>query len=232
MGAYGPLLCGEKMFIRLFLLGVALLPLASHAINVGPVTTFIDPGFNEVAREIENDTEQARLITVSVKRISSPEEGGREIVADVGGELLLSPSRLVLPAKGKNNVRFFYKGPADDKERYYRITWRDTALSLDERREAGRHATATTSAQIGTILVVSPRQSHFDYIFSNNTLINKGNASYRVVAYGVCIKDPREQCKETYYDLPGKQRKFKRVNVANEKSHIGLWFGKEFVVVK
>ncbi|MEN3802976.1 fimbria/pilus periplasmic chaperone [Aeromonas veronii] len=220
------------MCIRQLYLVLALLPLAGHAINVGPVTTFIDTGFNEAAREIENETDQARLVTISVTRISSPEEGGTEIANDVNGELLLSPSRLVLPAKGKNNVRFLFKGPADDQERYYRITWRDTPLALDERREEGRQATATTSAQIGTILVVAPRQARFDYVFRNNTLTNSGNASYRVVAYGVCASNPTEQCKENYYDLPGKERRFSRVDIANEKSHIGLWFGKEFVVVK
>ncbi|QGZ71101.1 EcpB family pilus assembly chaperone [Aeromonas hydrophila] len=220
------------MLTRQLCLMLTLFPLASNAINVGPITTFIDTGFNEVAREIENDTEQARLVTVSVTRISSPEEGGNEMATDVNGELLLSPSRLVLPAKGKNNVRFFYKGQADDKERYYRVTWRDTPLSLDEHREEGRQATATTSAQIGTILVVAPRQVRFNYVFRNSTLTNTGNASYRVVAYGVCANNPTEQCKENYYDLPGKERRFSRVDIVNDKSHIGLWFGKEFVVVK
>ncbi|WP_447835583.1 EcpB family pilus assembly chaperone [Aeromonas salmonicida] len=220
------------MLTRTILLLLLTYPLASQAINVGSITTFIDVGVQEVSKEIENNSDQARLVTVAISRLSSPEENGVEIPMEVDGELLLSPARMMLPAKAKNNVRFFYKGPMDDKERYYRITWRDTALSMDEQRGERRQAVATTSAQIGTILVVTPRQSHFDYALKDGTLINQGNASYRVVAYGVCREKPNEQCKETYYDLPGKHRIFKRVNMNHEKSHLGLWLGPEFVVVK
>ncbi|WP_429176280.1 hypothetical protein [Aeromonas salmonicida] len=219
------------MLNRMLFIPLFIYPLASHAINVGSITTFIDVGVQEVSKEIENNSDQARLVTVSVSRISSPEESGVEVPME-DGELLLSPARMMLPARAKNNVRFFYKGPADDKERYYRITWHDTALSMDELRNERRQAVATTSAIVGTILVVTPRRSHFDYALQNGELINRGNASYRVVAYGVCRDKPSEQCKETYYDLPGKHRAFKRVNIHHDKSHLGLWLGPEFVVVK
>ncbi|MBM9523239.1 hypothetical protein PI860_08720 [Aeromonas salmonicida subsp. salmonicida] len=109
---------------------------------------------------------------------------------------------------------------------------RNMHLSMDELRNERRQAVATTSAIVGTILVVTPRRSHFDYALQNGELINRGNASYRVVAYGVCSDKPSEQCKETYYDLPGKHRAFKRVNIHHDKSHLGLWLGPEFVVVK
>lgn len=220
------------MLTRTLLFLLLAYPLASQAIDVGSITTFIDVGVQEVSKEIENSSDQARLVTIAISRISSPEENGVEIPMEVEGELLLSPARMMLPAKAKNNVRFFYKGLMDEKERYYRITWRDTALSMDEQHNEKRQAVATTSAQIGTILVVTPRKSHFDYVLKEGELINRGNASYRVVAYGVCRDNPDEQCKETYYDLPGKQRTFKRVNINHEKSHLGLWLGPEFVVVK
>ncbi|MCK3681229.1 hypothetical protein PI860_08735 [Aeromonas salmonicida subsp. salmonicida] len=116
------------MLNRILFTLLAIYPFASQAINVGSITTFIDVGVQEVSKEIENSSNQARLVTVSVSRISSPEENGVEIPME-DGELLLSPARMMLPARAKNNVRFFYKGPADDKERYYRITWHDTALS-------------------------------------------------------------------------------------------------------
>lgn len=208
------------------------IPGISQAINVGSVTTFIDAGNEDVSKEIANESDQARLITISVSRISSPEEGGQEMPMEIDGELMLSPSRLMLPANAKNNVRFFYKGPQDGKERYYRIRWLDTALSMDDQRNERRQAVATTSALIGTILVVTPRQQQFDYTLQDGILTNKGNASYRTVAYGTCLKQSKEQCKETYYDLPGKQRRFKKVNIQHKKSHIGLWLGQEFVVVK
>ncbi|HBL04792.1 EcpB family pilus assembly chaperone [Aeromonas media] len=219
------------MNLKIAAIWLLLIPGISQAINVGAVTTFIDAGSQEVAKQIENGSDQARLVTISVTRITSPEEGGQEIPMEVSGELMLSPSRLMLPANARNNVRFFYKGPQDDKERYYRIRWLDTALSVDDQRNEHRQAVATTSAQIGTILVVTPRQHRFAYDLKDDTLTNRGNASYRTVAYGPCLKG-EELCKETYYDLPGKQRRFKQVNMRDPKSHLGLWLGQEFVVIK
>ncbi|MCX4073779.1 EcpB family pilus assembly chaperone [Aeromonas caviae] len=219
------------MNLKIAAIWLLLIPGISQAINVGAVTTFIDAGSQEVAKQIENGSDQARLVTISVTRITSPEEGGQEIPMEVSGELMLSPSRLMLPANARNNVRFFYKGPQDDKERYYRIRWLDTALSVDDQPNERRQAVATTSAQIGTILVVTPRQHRFAYDLKDDTLTNQGNASYRTVAYGPCLKG-EELCKETYYDLPGKQRRFKQVNMRDPKSHLGLWLGQEFVVIK
>ena len=210
------------MNLKMLMAWMLFIPGVSQAINVGSVTTFIDAGSQEVAKQIENGSDQARLVTISVTRITSPEEGGQEIPMEVSGELMLSPSRLMLPANARNNVRFFYKGPQDDKERYYRIRWLDTALSVDDQRNEHRQAVATTSAQIGTILVVTPRQQQFAYDLKGDTLTNKGNASYRTVAYGPCLKS-QELCKETYYDLPGKQRRFRQVNMRDTKSHLGLW---------
>lgn len=219
----------SKWFFTPFFL---MLPNICHAINVGPVTLFVDSGYSEISNEIKNDSDQARLVTVSVTRISSPETGGVKIAEETDGEILLSPSRLVLPAKAKNNVRFFYKGPSDAVERYYRITWNDLPLSVDENGDNKEKVIASTSARINTILVVSPRKSNFEYSLDKNILKNNGNASYRVVAYGPCLSDVQKQCKETYYDLPGKKRKFKYVDIGSNKGHVGLWLGKEFVVVK
>lgn len=220
------------MRLRVLLLVPLFYLSSAQAINVGAITVFINDDMQEVSREISNNTDQARLVNISVTRISSPEEGGTEIPMDVDGELLLSPSRVVLPANAKNNVRFFYNGPTDSQERYYRITWFDTALSLDESRNAQRQALATTSAKIGTILVVTPRQSTFDFALEKGVLLNKGNASYRVIAYGPCRDKPSEQCKENYFDLPGKKRAFREVNIDSDQSHIGLWQGEQYVIVK
>jgi hypothetical protein len=193
----------------------------SQAINVGAVTTFIDAGSQEVAKQIENGSAQARLVTISVSRISSPEEGGRRSRWKSAGELMLSPSRLMLPANAKNNVRFFYKGPQDGKERYYRIRWLDTALSMDDQRNNRRQAVATTSAQIGTILVVTPRQQHFAYNLQNDMLSNQGNASYRTVAYGPCLTARHRRSAKDLLRPAGQAAPLQESRYAGSKSHLG-----------
>ncbi|GAB1117080.1 fimbria/pilus periplasmic chaperone [Shewanella algae] len=205
-----------------------------HAVNVGSVTTFIQPEQESVSKEIANPTDTARLILISVARISSPTEGG-EVISMENGELMLTPSRLLLPANAKNNVRFFYNGPKDDNERYYRITWTDMALSEEQGSSSNKSAIATASAMIGTILVVSPRIDRFSYKYlPDGQLKNTGNSSYRVVAYGPCInkESDKKQCKENYNDMPNKVRQFKIVDVQDDNSHVAIWHGDRFISVK
>ena len=62
-------------------------------------------------------------------------------------------------------------------------------MSESAATKAGKAATATASAEIGTILVVAPRNERFNYSRQDDLIINTGNVSFRVIAYGVC-KDP------------------------------------------
>lgn len=121
--------------------------------------------------------------------------------------------------KASDVIRFFYKGPADDKERYYRIVWFDQALSDAQRNGSTRSAVATASARIGTITVVAPRKANFRYQYADGKMVNTGNATLRILAYGPCLKaaDGKE-CKENYFLMPGKERRFTRVNVADKRT--------------
>lgn len=103
-------------------------------------------------------------------------------------------------------------------ERYYRIVWFDQALSEAGQNSARRNAVATTSARIGTILVVAPRQDRFAYQFANGRIKNTGNATFKVVAYGNCRnKQDGSDCKENYFVMPGKDRAFSKVDVNDKK---------------
>ena len=77
------------MNLKVLVPWLLLIPGLSQAINVGAVTTFIDADSQEIAKQIENGSDQARLVTITVTRISSPEEGGEEIPMEVDGELML-----------------------------------------------------------------------------------------------------------------------------------------------
>lgn len=221
----------KKHLLALGLLLGVLKP--ALALDVGDISSFMFSGNSSLSKEIKNTTDSGRLITVQLERITSPVEGGKTIPMETQDELLLTPASLLLPAMAGDSVQFFYKGPADDKERYYRIVWFDQALS-DARGSGGeRSAVATASARIGTILVVAPRRVNFRYQFAGDTLTNTGNATLHIIAYGPCLKaaDGR-QCKENYYLMPGKSRRFTRVNIADPKGRVALWQGEQFVPVK
>lgn len=203
------------------------------ALDVGDISSFMNSGSSTLSKEIKNTTDSGRLINIHMERLSSPLDGGKVIPMDKQDEILLTPASLLLPAKASEVIRFFYKGPADDKERYYRIVWFDQALSDAQRNGSTRSAVATASARIGTILVVAPRKVNFRYQYANGTLVNTGNATLRILAYGPCLKPADgKDCKENYFLMPGKERRFTRVNVADKKGRVALWQGEQFVPVK
>lgn len=209
----------------------AIMP--ARALDVGDISSFMNSESSVLSKEIKNTTDSGRLINIHMERLSSPLDGGNVIAMESQDEVLLTPASLLLPAKSSDVIRFFYKGPTDDKERYYRIVWFDQALSDAQRNGAARSAVATASARIGTILVVAPRKVNYRYQYANGTLVNSGNATLRILAYGPCLKaaDGKE-CKENYYLMPGKERRFTRVNVADKKGRVALWQGEQFVPVK
>ena len=203
------------------------------ALDVGDISSFMNSGSSTLSKEIKNTTDSGRLINIHMERLSSPLDGGKVIPMDKQDEILLTPASLLLPAKASDVIRFFYKGPADDKERYYRIVWFDQALSDAQRNGSTRSAVATASARIGTILVVAPRKANFRYQYANGTLVNTGNATLRILAYGPCLKPADgKECQENYFLMPGKERRFTRVNVADKKGRVALWQGEQFVPVK
>ena len=205
----------------------------TQALDVGDISSFMNSDNSTLSKEIKNTTDSGRLVNIHLERLSSPLEDGKTIPMDKQDEVLLTPASMLLPAQTNEVVRFFYKGPADDKERYYRIVWFDQALSDSRDDSAERSAMATASARIGTILVVAPRQANFRYQFANDTLTNTGNATLRIIAYGPCLNIVDDNgCKENYYLMPGKSRRFTRVNVADPKGRVALWQGEQFIPVK
>lgn len=219
---------------RILIIGLLLCGISpAMAIDVGDISSFINSDASVLSKEIKNTTDSGRLINIHVERLSSPQEGGEVIPMESKEELLLTPASVLLPAQTSESIRFFYKGPADDKERYYRIVWFDQALSDAQRSNGVRTAVATASARIGTILVVAPRQVNFRYQYSDGKMMNTGNATLRILAYGPCLKaGSGKECKENYFLMPGETRRFNNVNIADKKGRVALWQGDQFVSVK
>ncbi|TBL58056.1 EcpB family pilus assembly chaperone [Hafnia paralvei] len=204
------------------------------AINVGDITSIMTSDQTSLSKEIINTTNSARYVSVTVKQLSSPLPDGAEI--DINpGELLSTPASLILPGDAKDVFRFFYKGPEDDKERYYRLKWIDEPVSESVATKSSKAATATASAEIGTILVVAPRKERFDYSRQGDLITNNGNVSFRVIAYGACkypAKEQEKDCRERYYIMPGKKIRLQKCDVSNSNTRIGIWHGKQFITVK
>ncbi|WP_435955411.1 hypothetical protein [Dryocola sp. BD626] len=222
-----------KLRSRFFLISL-IAPFYAQAINVGEVTSMMPPDASSLAKEIANPTDTARYVSVNVERISSPMAGGVVIPMESKGELLSTPASLIMPGMARENFRFFYKGPQDDKERYYRLSWTDEPVTEYDASRSEKLGQATTSAEIGTILVVAPRKERFDFKRQGDTVTNTGNASFRVISYGPCrdkSKDLGQGCRERYYVMPGVSAKIKYTDLTNKKTRIGIWHGAEYINV-
>jgi len=221
----------KPLFISLLLLSVTS---PSQAINVGEVTSIMGPEARSLAKEIANTTDTARYISVNVERLSSPMADGVIIPMGTRPELLSTPASLILPGNAKENFRFFYNGPEDNQERYYRISWTDEPVTEFDAGKNKKQGEATTSAIIGTILVVAPREENFNYRRDNDTVTNVGNASFRVISYGPCrnkTKETGQGCRERYYVMPGVSVKIKHTDLTNKKTRIGIWHGEQYINV-
>ena len=79
----------------------------------------------------------------------------------------------------------------------------------------------------------APRQANYHFQYANGSLTNTGNATLRILAYGPCLKAANgKECKENYYLMPGKSRRFTRVDTADNKGRVALWQGDKFIPVK
>ncbi|KAA9001373.1 hypothetical protein FJU30_09165 [Affinibrenneria salicis] len=214
---------------------LVLLPVMAQAVNVGEVTSMMAPDEFSLSKEIANTTDSARFVSVTVYRLSSPMAEGVIIPMESKVELLSTPSSLILPGNAKDNFRFFYKGPNDDKERYYRLSWTDEPITESGYTRKSKQGQATTSAVINTILVVGPRNERFDFKREGADIYNTGNAAFRVISFGACKDKKLEQgkgCRERYYIMPGMSVKIKYTDITDKKTRIGIWHGKTYINVK
>ncbi len=106
---------------------------SAFALDVGAVSSFMPSNSATLSKEIKNTTDSGRLVNIKIERISDPTESGVVIPMAKKDEMLLSPASLMMPANARDVIRFYYKGPEDNQERYYRIVWFDQALT-----DAGR----------------------------------------------------------------------------------------------
>ncbi|NIF48659.1 hypothetical protein F3J28_12885 [Enterobacter sp. Ap-1006] len=219
------------------LIPIALYCSSANAINVGAITSIMPPEKDVIPKEVINNVNDARFVSLKIERISSPLEGGEVIAMENKKEIMATPANLILPGNGKDVFRIFYTGPKDDKERYYHMVWQDNPVAEDGSTKSKKSASATTSATISTILVVAPRKEKFAHEYRNGVVYNKGNSTFRVVAMGPCktpqTKEEASQgCRERYYVMPSMGVKLKFVDTHNPKSSVGIWHHKDFINVK
>ncbi|MCG8708008.1 molecular chaperone [Brenneria sp. 4F2] len=175
-----------------------------------------------IARPLVNDTPNHNIYRISAYRINRPGAAGERRLPMENGELLYAPLKFTVAASGKEYFKIYYRGPRDDKERYYRITFKESPLRLFPFKSTTQNTYILPVVAMNTILVVRPRTLHFSYRLDERraTLQNNGNTFFRVIIQKGCNGD--DESSTQFYMLPGETYKNKNLSEKNKKYIVAM----------
>lgn len=177
-------------------------PLA-QAISVGNLTFSLPAEADFASKRVVNNNKSARLYRIAVSAIDRP--GGSEVRSrPVDGELLFAPRQLVLQSGESEYFKFYYHGPRDNRERYYRVSFREIPTrNLTRRSPTGGEVSMEPVVVMDTILVVRPREVQFKWSFDKvaGTVSNTGNTWFKLLIKPGC--DSTEEEGDAWYLRPG-----------------------------
>lgn len=175
-----------------------------------------------ISKKVYNDSQKQNLYSIGAVKIDKPGPGGENRSAIAEGELLFTPLNFSLAPQSSDFFKIFYRGPQDNKERYYRILFREMPITLFVKRSQGKGGEALPVISMDTILVVRPRKMNFDYIIDeiNGTLKNTGNTFFKIIIHQGCHSTDDEATMR--YMLPGETWRSRELKIKNRKFIVAL----------
>jgi P pilus assembly protein, chaperone PapD len=158
-----------------------------------------------ISKRIVNDGSKQNLYGIAAVKIDRPGAGGEHRERIANGELLFAPLSFSLSPGGGEFFKIFYRGPQDDKERYYRILFKEMPMLLFPEQRGGKKSEAVPVVAMETILVVRPRKIRFGYSLdeSRGVVKNTGNTFFKLIVHKGC-HSPDDEAKMIYL-LPGEK---------------------------
>ena len=194
---------GATLTKALLTVGCLLAAPLAQAISVGNLTFSLPAEADFASKRVVNNNKSARLYRIAVSAIDRP--GGSEVRSrPVDGELLFAPRQLVLQAGESEYFKFYYHGPRDNRERYYRISFHEIPTrNLTRRSPTGGEVSMEPVVVMDTILVVRPREVQFKWSFDKvaGTVSNTGNTWFKLLIKPGC--DSTEEEGDARYLRPG-----------------------------
>ncbi|MCD9454356.1 fimbria/pilus periplasmic chaperone [Klebsiella pneumoniae] len=194
---------GATLTKALLTVGCLLAAPLAQAISVGNLTFSLPAEADFASKRVVNNNKSARLYRIAVSAIDRP--GGREVRSrPVDGELLFAPRQLVLQAGESEYFKFYYHGPRDNRERYYRVSFREIPTrNLTRRSPTGGEVSMEPVVVMDTILVVRPREVQFKWYFEKvaGTGSNTGKTWFKLLIKPGC--DSTEEEGDAWYLRPG-----------------------------
>ena len=194
---------GATLTKALLTVGCLLAAPLAQAISVGNLTFSLPAEADFASKRVVNNNKSARLYRIAVSAIDRP--GGSEVRSRaVDGELLFAPRQLALQAGESEYFKFYYHGPRDNRERYYRVSFREIPTrNLTRRSPTGGEVSMEPVVVMDTILVVRPREVQFKWSFDKaaGTVSNTGNTWFKLLIKPGC--DSTEEEGDAWYLRPG-----------------------------
>ena len=194
---------GATLTKALLTVGCLLAAPLAQAISVGNLTFSLPAEADFASKRVVNNNKSARLYRIAVSAIDRP--GGSEVRSrPVDGELLFAPRQLVLQAGESEYFKFYYPGPRDNRERYYRVSFHEIPTrNLTRRSPTGGEVSMEPVVVMDTILVVRPREVQFKWSFDKvaGTVSNTGNTWFKLLIKPGC--DSTEEEGDAWYLRPG-----------------------------
>lgn len=209
-----------------------LLPLPAQAapeLNIGGLYDYIDGGKSTLLKRVRNGGDTTAFVKISAAELVYDKDGtAREINLESlpleQRGLVVSPARLIVPARGLQSVRLLYRGERGH-ERYFRVRFIpvlpevNDGFAVDEAQaEAYRDslkAGVNLLAGYGSLLFVRPADTQYDTTTRGEggtlTVVNGGNSTVVLDHFKVC-QAANEQCEPAtkHHLLPGRTRQFER----------------------
>jgi len=181
-----------------------LLLMSSHAIaaiTVNKTMMYFNAGeSNKQDVIVYNRGTQPAYVKTEIFEVfnaGTPQEQ-RKKATDLGNlKLLISPNKMMIPAKGRSNIRFSYLGD-HQKERVFRINVTPVVGKI--KSDKGMAIKVLVAYQILMIVAPDNARATISHTRQGNSLLFKNNGNNNVLLSHakLCLteKTPSEQCKE------------------------------------
>ncbi|AEN65567.1 hypothetical protein Entas_2840 [Enterobacter soli] len=200
----------------------ALLSLSAHALYLD--STIYDMAADKpfISKRIFNDSKKQNVYSISAVKIDKPGPGGERRESIEEGELLFAPLNFSLAPDAGEYFKIFYRGPQDDKERYYRVQFTEMPVTLFPERNTGKKSEAIPAIALDTILVVRPRKVDLRYTLDEQAgiLKNTGNTFFKIIVQKGCNSTDDEAT--IRYVLPGETYNSPGLKSQNKKFIVAL----------
>ncbi|NIH90974.1 P pilus assembly chaperone PapD [Enterobacter asburiae] len=204
------------------IIGAALLSFSAHALYLDSTIYEMPADKSFISKRIFNDSKKQNVYRISAVKIDKPGPGGEKRQDIEEGELIFAPLTSSLAPDAGEFFKIFYRGPQDDRERYYRVQFTELPVTMFPERNGGKRSEAIPAIALDTILVVRPRKIDLRYTLDEQAgvLKNTGNTFFKIIVQQGCNSTDDEAT--IRYVLPGETYRSSGLKNRNKKFIVAM----------